>query len=39
VQTLLGHCANQRRVELFPDRIVVKNVNDFIRFVGTRRKK
>jgi CRP/FNR family cyclic AMP-dependent transcriptional regulator len=39
VQTILGHFANQRRVELFPDRIVVKNVNDFIRFVGTRRKK
>ncbi|MDX9898033.1 MAG: Crp/Fnr family transcriptional regulator [Spirochaetia bacterium] len=39
VQTLLGHFANQRRVELYPDRIVVKNINDFIRFVNSKRKK
>ncbi len=39
VQTILGHFANQRRLELFPDKIVVKNINDFIRFVGSRRKK
>jgi CRP-like cAMP-binding protein len=39
VQTILGHFANQRRLELFPDRIVVKNINDFIRFVNSKRKK
>lgn len=39
VQTLLGHFVNQRRIELFPDRIVVKNINDFIRFVNSKRKK
>lgn len=39
VQTLLGHFSNQRRVELYPDRIVVKNINDFIRFVNSKRKK
>jgi hypothetical protein len=38
-QTLIGHFANQRRLELYPDRIVVKNINDFIRFVNSRRKK
>ncbi|MCL2065862.1 MAG: Crp/Fnr family transcriptional regulator [Treponema sp.] len=35
----LGHFVNQRRVEIFPDRIVVKNINDFSRFVSSRRKK
>ncbi len=39
VQALLSHFANQRRIELFPDRIVVKNINDFIRFVNSKRKK
>ncbi|MBU0929386.1 MAG: Crp/Fnr family transcriptional regulator [Spirochaetes bacterium] len=39
VQTLLGHFSNQRRVELYADRIVVKNINDFIRFVNSKRKK
>jgi len=39
VQTILGHFANQRRVELFPDKIVVRNISDFQRFVSTRRKK
>ena len=34
---VLGHFANQRRVEIFPDRIIVKNINDFSRFVGSRR--
>jgi len=35
----LNHFANQRRVEIFPDHIVVKNINDFSRFVNSRRKK
>ena len=39
VQTILGHFANQRRVELFPDRIVVRNISDFSRFVNSKRKK
>jgi len=39
VQTILGHFANQRRVELFPDKIVVRNISDFSRFVNSRRKK
>ncbi|HOJ98702.1 MAG: Crp/Fnr family transcriptional regulator [Treponemataceae bacterium] len=36
---ILNHFVNQRRVEIFPDRIVVKNINDFQRFVNSRRKK
>jgi CRP-like cAMP-binding protein len=38
-RNIIGHFANQHRVELFPDRIVVKNINDFSRFVSSRRKK
>ena len=36
---ILSHFTNQRRVEMYPDRIVVKNINDFSRFVSSRRKK
>jgi hypothetical protein len=36
---ILGHFVTQRRVEMFPDRIIVKNINDFSRFVNSRRKK
>ncbi|MBN1242142.1 MAG: Crp/Fnr family transcriptional regulator [Spirochaetales bacterium] len=39
VQAILAHFSNQRRVELYGDRIVVKNINDFSRFVSSRRKK
>jgi CRP/FNR family transcriptional regulator, cyclic AMP receptor protein len=35
---VLNHFVAQRKIELFPDRIVVKNINDFVRFVNTRRK-
>jgi len=35
---ILGHFVNQHRIEIFPDRITVKNINDFARFVGSRRK-
>ena len=35
---VLNHFVAQRRIELHPDKIVVKNINDFARFVGTRRK-
>ncbi|WP_461256415.1 Crp/Fnr family transcriptional regulator [Treponema sp. R80B11-R83G3] len=34
---ILGHFVNQRRVEIFADRITVKNINDFSRFVSSRR--
>ena len=36
---VLNHFVAQRRIELYPDRIVVKNLNDFARFVNSRRKK
>jgi CRP-like cAMP-binding protein len=35
----LGHFVTQRRMEMYPDRIIVKNINDFSRFVNSRRKK
>jgi CRP-like cAMP-binding protein len=34
---ILARFVNQRRIEIFPSRIVVKNINDFIRFVNARR--
>ena len=36
---IVGHFVNQRRMEMYPDRIIVKNINDFSRFVNSRRKK
>ena len=36
---VLSNFVNQRRVEMYPDRIVVKNINDFSRFVNSRRRK
>jgi len=36
---ILGHFATQHRIEMFPDRIAVKNINDFSRFVNSRRRK
>lgn len=35
---ILNHFASQRRIEIYADKIVVKNINDFARFVGSRRK-
>ncbi|MDR2068947.1 MAG: Crp/Fnr family transcriptional regulator [Spirochaetaceae bacterium] len=35
----ISHFVTQRRMELYPDKIVVKNINDFSRFVSSRRKK
>jgi len=35
---VLNHFVAQRRIELHPDRIVVKNIKDFERFVNSRRK-
>ena len=34
---VLNHFASQRRVDIYPDRIVVQNINDFARFVNSRR--
>jgi CRP-like cAMP-binding protein len=36
---ILNHFVVQRRIEIFPDRIEVKNINDFSRFVNSRRRK
>ena len=36
---ILGHFTTQRRIEMYPDKIVVKNINDFLRFVNSRRRK
>ena len=36
---VLSNFVTQRRVEIYPDRIAVKNINDFSRFVNSRRKK
>jgi CRP/FNR family cyclic AMP-dependent transcriptional regulator len=36
---VINHFINQRRVELYPDRIVVRNINDFARFVKSRRRR
>ena len=37
-RTVINHFATQRRVEVFQDKIVVKNINDFSRFVNSKRK-
>ena len=36
-RNVINHFAAQRRIEVLSDRIVVKNINDFIRFVNTKR--
>jgi len=36
---VLNHFASQRRIEIFPDKITVKNINEFARFVNSRRKQ
>ena len=36
---IINHFVNQRRMELFNDKIAVKNINDFSRFVASKRKK
>ena len=35
----LNHFVSQRRIELYPNKIVVKNINDFMRFVNSRRRQ
>jgi CRP-like cAMP-binding protein len=39
VRDTINHFVAQRRMELYPDKIVVKNINDFSRFVASKRKK
>lgn len=36
---ILSHFVVQHRMEMFPDRIIVKNINDFSRFVNSRRNQ
>lgn len=36
---VLNHFVTQRRVEIFQDRIVIKNINDFARFVNSKRNR
>ncbi|MDR3138535.1 MAG: Crp/Fnr family transcriptional regulator [Treponema sp.] len=38
-QKILNHFVVQRRIELYSDRIVVKNINDFVRFVNSNRRR
>jgi CRP/FNR family transcriptional regulator, cyclic AMP receptor protein len=35
---VLNHFVSQRRLEVMKDRIVLKNINEFVRFVSSRRK-
>jgi len=37
-RSVLSHFNSQRRIEIGNDKIVVKNINDFARFVSSRRK-
>lgn len=36
---IINHFVTQRRIEMFPNLIAVKNINDFSRFVSSKRKK
>jgi CRP-like cAMP-binding protein len=36
---ILYHFVNQNRLEIYSDRIIVRNINDFARFVNSRRNK
>ncbi|MDR0597610.1 MAG: Crp/Fnr family transcriptional regulator [Treponema sp.] len=36
---IINHFVTQRRMELYNDRIVVKNINDFSRYVSSRRRQ
>jgi CRP-like cAMP-binding protein len=36
---IINHFVTQRRIEMFPNMIAVKNINDFWRFVSSKRKK
>ncbi|MFW6356824.1 MAG: Crp/Fnr family transcriptional regulator, partial [Spirochaetota bacterium] len=36
---VLNHFVSQRRLEVENDRIILKNINEFVRFVNSRRKQ
>jgi CRP/FNR family transcriptional regulator, cyclic AMP receptor protein len=36
---VIQHFASQRRIEVLNDRIIVKNINEFVRFVNSRRRQ
>jgi CRP/FNR family transcriptional regulator, cyclic AMP receptor protein len=38
-KSVLSRFVSQARIEIYPDRIVVKNINDFARFVATQRRQ
>jgi hypothetical protein len=37
-RAVINHFVSQRRLEVLPDRIVIKNINDFARFVQSKRR-
>lgn len=39
VRTVINQLANQRRIEVFPDKIVVTNIHDLQRLVSSRRRE
>jgi CRP-like cAMP-binding protein len=39
VQSIMSHFTTQRRIEIQGDRMIIKNINEFTRFVNSRRKK
>jgi len=38
-QAVLNQFISQRRIEIYPDRIAIKNIHDLIRFVSSRRTR
>ena len=36
---VLNHFVSQRRLEVLKDKIILKNINEFVRFVNSRRKQ
>ncbi|TFG63838.1 MAG: Crp/Fnr family transcriptional regulator [Spirochaetales bacterium] len=36
---VVNHFVTQRRIEILADKIIVKNINDFVRFVNSKRKR
>jgi CRP/FNR family transcriptional regulator, cyclic AMP receptor protein len=38
-KSVINHFVSQRRIEVLQDRIIIKNINDFHRFVSSRRRQ
>jgi CRP/FNR family cyclic AMP-dependent transcriptional regulator len=38
VRNVINHFVSQRRLEVFPDKMIIRNLNDFARFVASRRR-